>query len=147
MRNIGRRLSRKISRLIEKGALNSGDVVLRWRGVVDPPEDFDPHLQTSKSGTTYPELTATKKAFIHYVNIHTTGYTKFTEIQTGDVILDFPGDVEIDGLENLQFEIADASGGSKIYVQKNGGKELAESWDVRCNGLAITRTVLVTLKS
>lgn len=127
--------------------MNVGEVVLRWRGVEDAPVGADPHLQVSKVGTVYPEQTISKKAFIHYVNIHTTGYTKNTEVKTGDVILDFLGDVVIDGLANLQFELLDESGAKSIYVQKNGGDELAQSWDVRCNGLAITRTVLVTLKA
>lgn len=140
--NAARRLARKMSRMLAKGDMNSGDVILRWRGVVDQPAGYDALLKVSKVGTLHPEMTDTKKAFIHYVNIHTTGYTRFTEIKTGDVILDFMGDVEIDGLEGLQFEI-----GGKTYVQKNGGKDLAESWDVRCNGVPITRTVLVTLKS
>jgi signal peptidase I len=140
--SIGRRLQRKTSRLLAKGALNSGEVILRWREVSGLPVDYDPHIQVSRAGASFTERSATKRALIHYVNIHTTGYSKFTEIKTGDVILDFPGDVEIDGLEGLQFEI-----GGKIYVQKNGGNELAESWDVRCNGVPVTRTVLVTLKS
>ena len=146
-RNLGRRLRSKITRLIARDVLNSGDVIMRWRGVVDAPVDMNPNLQVSKTGVVHPELTETKKAFIHYVNIHTTGYTKNTEINTGDVILDFPGDVVIDGRANLQFEIEDETGGKSIYVQKTGGDELAKSWDVRCGGIPVTRTVLVTLKS
>ncbi len=146
-RNLGNRLRRKITRLIARDQLNAGDVVMRWRGVVAAPQNMNPNLQVSKTGTTYPELTETKKAFIHYVNIHTTGYTKNTEIKTGDVILDFPGDVVIDGRANLQFEIEAEDGSKSIYVQKNGGDELAKSWDVRCGGIAVTRTVLLTLKS
>lgn len=141
-RTATRRLALKMSRMLAKGDMNSGEVILRWRGVTGQPAGYDPLLKVSKVGVGNPEMSTTMRAFIHYVNIHTTGYTRFTEIQTGDVILDFMGDVEIDGLEGLQFEI-----GPKTYVQKNGGKDLAESWDVRCNGVPVTRTVLVTLKS
>jgi hypothetical protein len=140
--SLARRIQRKTQRLLKKGALNSGPVILRWRERSGSAPTFDPQLQVSKAGSTYTEKTETLKAFIHYVNIHTTGYTRHAEIKIGDVILDFLGDANLDGREGLEFEI-----GGNLYVQKNGGKDLAESWDVRCNGIAITRTVLVTLKS
>jgi len=139
-RNIGRKVDRLVRRTIAAGALNTGDITLRWRQRTVLPADFDRHLETSAAGSEVEERTEVVKGFIHYVNIHTTGYTRHAEVRTGDVILDFPGDVEIDGREGLRFEI-----GGKTYVQKNGGAALAESWDVRCNNLPVTRTVLATL--
>jgi hypothetical protein len=141
-RSIGRRIQRQVNRLIQSGALNTGEVVLRWRESSGAPLDADPLLESTRSNVIWTDRSATKRAFIHYVNIHTTAYSRNLEIKTGDVILDFPGDVAIDGLESLEFEV-----GGKLYVQKHGGRQLAESWDVRCNGLAVTRTVLLTLKS
>jgi hypothetical protein len=147
-RNIGRRIQRTMARMQKNRVANSGPVVLHWRTRSGSSANFDPHLQASKVGTTYAEASETKVAFIHYVSIHTTGYTRFTQIQTGDVILDFIGDVDIDGKEGLQFEIGRVGNTpGKLYVQKNAGDELAQSWDVHANNQAITRTVLVTLKS
>ncbi|RYD50148.1 MAG: hypothetical protein EOP85_00160 [Verrucomicrobiaceae bacterium] len=141
-RNIGRRFARKFNRLLMGGGLNSCEILLRWRVMTGLPVDHDPHLAVSVEGAVHEDKSEIARCFVHYVNIHTTGYTRHTEIQSGDVILDFPGDVSIDGREGLEFVI-----GGKIYVQKNGGKELAESWDVRCNGVPVTRTVLATLKT
>ena len=145
-RNIGRKIHRLHQKIHRAGALNSEKVLLRWTQLTIP-TGHNPHIETS------PQPTAAEQkqevfCFVHYVNIHTTGYTRFTEIKTGDVILDFIGDVAIDGKEGLEFEIGRVGNTpGKLYVQKNGGKELAESWDVHANNQAVTRTVLVTLKS
>lgn len=147
-RNIGRRITRTMARMLKNRVANSGPVVLRWRTRTGSSVHYDPNLQASKAGTAYAEASETKIAFIHTVSIHTTGYTRFTEIKTGDIILDFIGDVQIDGREGLEFEIGRVGNTpGKLYVQKNGGKDLAESWDVHANNQAVTRTVLVTLKS
>lgn len=147
-RNIGRRITRVMKRMHKNGIANSGPVVLRWRTRTGSSGSYDPHLQVSKAGTAYAEASETKIAFIHTVNIHTTGYTRFSQIQTGDIILDFIGDVTIDGREGLEFEIGRVGNTpGRLYVQKNAGDELAQSWDVHAGNQAVTRTVLVTLKS
>ena len=139
--SLGNRIARKTDRLRQKGGLNSGPVILRWRTRAGG-EDFDPVLDATNPAFTWQDQSETKKAFIHYVDIHTTGYTRNSEVKIGDVILDFSADVEIDGKESLEFEISGV-----LYVQKNGGEELARSWDVRCGDVLVNRTVLVTLKS
>jgi hypothetical protein len=142
LRNIGPRLRRIHQRIQRSGSLNSGPVTLRWRTAASVPPDYLPDVETSAAGSTYVDHEELSHALIHYVNIHTTGYSRFAQIEHGDIILDFLGDMAIDGKEALRFII-----GGKIYVQKDGGDELASSWDVRCNGIAVTRTVLVTLLS
>lgn len=141
MPHVPRRIGNKIARihrsLHRAGALNSEEIILRW-AELQVPEGYIPDLETSPQPTSV-EMSKSEMAFVHYVDIHTTGYTRFTQIRKGDIILDFPGDVQIDGKAQLRFEI-----GGSIYTQKDGGDELAKSWDVRCNGVAVTRTVLVT---
>lgn len=137
-KKIGRIIARDMRRLAAKSGLNFGPVVLRWRVQSAPAAGADPHLQGSGGTQTFTETTVTINALIHTVNIHTTGYTKFSEVKSGDLILDFVGDAPIDGKSNLRFEVGGIS-----YVQKGTGKELAESWDVRCAGLPVTRSVLV----
>lgn len=139
-RRIGNKIHRLHRKLHQQGAMNSEPVVLRWSELVYP-EGHNPHLETS------PQPAATERslpltAFVHYVQIATTGYSRYTQVRQGDVILDFPGDVALDNKPHLQFEI-----GGALYIQKDGGDELAKSWDVRCNGQTITRTVLVTPKA
>lgn len=139
-RNIGRKVHRLHKKIHGQRALNSEPVILRWTQLVTPP-GYNPHVETSPQPTAT-EMSSPVVAFVHYVNIHTTGYTRFAQVRQGDVILDFPGDVVLDDKPQLRFEI-----GGKIYIQKDGGDELAASWDVRCNGQAVTRTVLVSLMS
>lgn len=142
--HIPRRIGNKIHRIHQKihrvGALNSEPIVLRW-SELNTPEGYLPDVETSPQPVAT-ERTQTVPAFVHYVNIHTTGNIRYTQVRHGDVILDFLGDVILDDKPQLRFEV-----GGKIYVQKEGGDELAASWDVRCNGQAITRTILASLMS
>lgn len=142
IQNIGRKLRRKMARIAAKGGMNAGPVVLRWREGGSGAPAFDPELRASKSAVAWEEKSETKNAFIHYVSAGSTGYTRYAEVRLGDVILDFPELADIDGRADLQFEI-----GGEIYVQKKVGEDLARSWDVRCGGEPITRTVLVSPKS
>jgi hypothetical protein len=136
--SLANRISRKSNRMRSKVG---GDVILRWRARTGE-GTFDPILDGSNPDFAWAERNETLKAMIHYVDIHTTGYTRFSEVKTGDVILEFDAGVDIDSKEGLEFDI-----GGVLYVQKNAGKELAKSWDVRISGVPINRTVLVTLKS
>ena len=141
--HIGRKLARFHARLHRSGALNSEPVTLRWRTASAPPTGYLPDVESSAgSAVTFTDHSAVVTALVHYVNIHTTGYTRYAQIEHGDVILDFLGSVALDDKPALRFEV-----GGKIYVQKDGGDELASSWDVRCNGTPITRTVLASLLS
>ena len=139
--HIGRRLHRMQHRLLAGGMLNAEEITLAWTDVT-PATGWLPDIEGSAAAPTVTPRTAIARAFVHYVNIHQTGYTRHAQIERGDVILDFPGDVDLDGKSGLRFII-----GGRIYVQKDGGDELAASWDVRCGGTAITRTVLCTLLS
>ena len=136
--SLANRINRKTARIRAKVG---EQIILRWR-VRTGSGNYDPILDGSNPAFTWTDHSEEKRAFVHYVDIHTTGYTRHSEVKTGDIILDFPAEVQIDDKESLEFEI-----GGVLYVQKNGGKELAKSWDVRCGGVAINRTVLVTLKS
>lgn len=141
-RRIGRVMQRELKRLAGQKGLNFGPVELHWREpVAAPSAGFDPNLQGSGGPPAYLDKVSNPhpNALIHTVNIHTTGFVKHAEVKAGDLILDFVGDVAIDGKSHLRFVIGGIS-----YVQKGAGGELAESWDVRCGGIPITRTVLVT---
>jgi len=146
-RNIGRKIQRMHEKIHRMGALNSEPVALRWVDLVIPP-GYLPDVETSPQPVSTPRVQILT-AFVHYVGVSTTGYTRYTQVRQGDVILDFPGDVAIDGKSHLRFEIGgvvaagDMTGG-QVFTQKDGGDELAKSWDVRCNGQPVTRTVLVT---
>ncbi len=139
-RNIGRKISRIHQKIQRSGALNSEAVILHWRVSSLAPAGYLPDVESSAGGMTWQDQSESVTALVHYVNIHTTGYTRHAQVETGNIILDFLGNAAIDGKQDLRFEV-----GGKLYVQKDGGNELASSWDVRCNGVPVTRTVLASL--
>jgi hypothetical protein len=171
-RNIGRKIHRLHKKLHRMGALNSEPVTLRWVDLTIP-DGYLPDVETSPQPVSVPRAAVTT-AFVHHVGISTTGYTRYTQVRQGDIILDFPGDVPLDDKRHLRFEIGvhhpngippnvvrDTNGVpvrsddghfvlhsdetiGQVFIQKDGGDELAKSWDVRCNGFPVTRTVLVT---
>lgn len=137
-RRIGNQIRRLHQRIHRAGALNSAPVILHWVTTTTPP-GYLPDVETSGAGAVVAPHSLEITALVHYVNIQTTGYVRFASIKTGDVILDFLGDAPLDGKPGLRFEI-----GGIMHVQKDaGGDDLAASWDVRCNGVPITRTLVV----
>jgi len=139
-RNLGPRIQRVAKQLLASG-LNTESVTLRWRETVLP-QGYVADLETTHAGVTVTERSLAVTAFVHYVNIQTTGIVKHAEVGLGDVILDFPGSVDLDNKPELRFEI-----GGRIYVHKVASTSLQGSWDVRINGVPITKTVLITLLS
>lgn len=104
--------------------------------------DSAPAIETDSTplGT---DKTLTVNAFVHQVGQSSSGgdttiRQRYTEVQKGDIIIDFPGDVALDGKPGLIFSI-----GGLDYVQKAVGAAVAASWDLRCSGKPITRTVCV----
>jgi hypothetical protein len=138
----GRKLLRTLKKVQRRRALNTEPVILRWRTASGASPHANRNLPVSLAGTTHAEHSETLYPLVHFVSIQTKSYVKFTEITEGDVILDFIGHVAIDGRLDLDFEIAGVR-----YIQKKTGADLAKSWDVRCNGVAITRSILITPKS
>lgn len=123
--------------------MNACDVILHWRTHVDPPPGFDPQLQPiSNPGTIVEDgglaEPTTIRAFVHYVDIATSGFQRFQEVQGGDVILDILATTNLTGKPDLRFEIDGIH-----YAQKPLSRELAESWDVRMGDSAVFRTLLL----
>ncbi len=131
-------LKRRLAATIGAGGMNAGNVTIRWRtqtGVAG-----DPQLESSQDGEVWTDHSEVRPAFIHYVSAGTTTYQRHSEVQTGDVILDFPGAVNLGPLKDATFTVDDSG---TVYVRKDVGRELAASWDVRCGGVAICMTLLL----
>jgi hypothetical protein len=126
-------LLRTARSLLARNQMNSGTVTLRWR----VPAAAGTDLQIERDGAVT-ESSAAIRAFIHYVTPGATGFQRFQEVATGDVILDLPPEVDLSGKEDLRFEIAELS-----YVQKEIGRELAAAWDTRLGDQKVLRTVLL----
>ena len=132
-------LKKAQQRMLARNELNACDVLIRYVATA-PDTGYDPNLETSAPSAHAVEHSVIMKAFVHTVNINTSGYVKNQQVRHGDIILDFPGEADFFGMSKVRFEIGD-----QTYVQKDAGGELLESWDVRCGGVAITRSFLVTL--
>jgi hypothetical protein len=136
----GPAIRRQLARIVNTGGLNAAPVILRWRDAAAP--SGNPAIETNT-----PPVAAgreeTVMALVHHVGSNDTGgdttaRQRFSEIQRGDVLLDFVGDVALDNKPNLRFVID-----GREYVQKGVGATVAQSWDVRCDGAPIIRTVCV----
>ena len=108
-RNLGPKLSRVATRLIASG-LNTENVTLLWRVTTFPP-GYLPDLEASAAGATFVDYSEVRPAFVHFVNIPTTGFVRHAEVSVGDAILDFLGSVDLESKPDLRFQI-----GGKIYV-------------------------------
>ncbi len=123
------------SRIAENLEESGTDIVLTWREfsgatVVD-------EINGGKLGTSE-ERTETVKGFLHFPQIAGTQVRQFNEVQVGDCIVDFAGDVELDGKEGLRFTINGES-----YEIKPISDALRKSFDVVMQGVPLVRSVLL----
>jgi hypothetical protein len=115
---------------------NGTKVKLSW--TVTTGATVDPVTRALVGGTAT-MMCETRKAFVHSVQIGRNQVQQFNEIEIGDMILDFAGDVQIDGRPALTFTLPDGT----VLVNKPVGDRLARSWDVIVRGQKLFRPVLV----
>lgn len=123
-----------------KQAMNSPvgpgtSMVVSWSEFSGTPT-IDPVTQsTIGTGT---RVTTRLSGFVHFVQIGSTAVKVFNEIEVGDVIVDLPGDVDLNGKIDLRFEIM-----GEAYVPKLVSDDLAKNWDAVAGGVRLTRTLLL----
>jgi hypothetical protein len=121
--------------------LNSGFVLALWNapisGGMDALNHFDPNIESAYPATTL--QSGTFPAMIHFVQPSRSGVRIFSEIEVGDVILDFKQGYQLP--KTAMFDIA-----GNRYVQKDAGSVLSEYWDVVIGGERMWRTLLLTLQ-
>lgn len=132
-------MMRKIGRLATQGRLNVVDVTLKWhvKGAVAAGYNSEIEATWGAAGVVT-EQEQTIKAFFHTVSVGTTTYQKYEQVEKGDVILDFIGELDLAGRGELRFVVD-----GKTYVQKDGGAEMAKTSDAWVDGIQIFRSVLV----
>lgn len=126
-------MARHLGGILEKGHLNTADVVLRWNAAAPP---SDPNLEAQAIAPVPLELTV--KALVHYISVR-TALRGLMEYQVGDAIVTFDGDIDLVGKEGLTFGMPDG----RQYVQAGVGKDVAEFWDVIVGGTRLSVTVLL----
>jgi len=111
---------------------------LHWRVVTGRDPAAHPDDESAAADLTVADEELEFRAFFHTVQPRASGFQRFVEVQTGDVMLDYLVDLELDGKEDLRVEIA-----GKFYVQKTASKELLETWDVLGDGNGLLKTLLL----
>lgn len=140
------RMKRTFKRLVNTGGYNSNTVIMRWDKVTAV-AGHDPYIESSPENTRE-EQSENLKAMVHIGNYERTGYSRFEEIAAGDIIVDFPHDVDLAGSddpagvtrENVRFEFQ-----GKIYTQKGAGKDVRNSADVVMGNEEFCITLLLEL--
>lgn len=128
------RMKRDAARLLARGLLNAVQVTVSYEKPVDGSAAIDPALEGTVPATT--TVTRCHPAFVHFVEPTKSGYRQFTEIENGDVILDFLDDVCLPRT-GTKF-IVDG----ETYVQKEVGNQLSQFWDLMIEGRRHFRTVV-----
>lgn len=127
-----------VKKMAARGDMNAGPVIVKWRSQTGTPGN--PNRESSQADETWQDHEQEYQAFIHYVSAGASTYQRHSEVQVGDVILDFPGNIDLRDKRHPQFIIDDSG---TVYVRKDAGVELMQTWDVRCNGVPITMTLLL----
>lgn len=130
------RIRRDAQLLVARNLLNTAVVTVSYQQPVPGSDPIDPALESTTPATT--TVTAAHTAFVHFVEPVKSITRQFTEIETGDVIIDFLDDVSLPRA-GAKFVID-----GETYVQKEVGNQLAQYWDVIVQGQRHFRTVVAT---
>ena len=111
---------------------------LHWR-VVTKPVGWDANDETSQAGGDADAMVMEFRALFHQVDHRLSGFQRFMEVRTGDVILDYAADLALEGKQDARIEV-----GGRFYVQKNASAGLLESWDAQGGYGGSMRSLLLT---
>ncbi len=117
---------------------------LHWRTVVRP-EGYDKNDESSAEGTVITAHSQEFRTFFHQVDHRLSGFTRFIEVETGDVILDYLADLALEGKEDLRVEIGGVGEVlGKFYTQKTASTGLLEAWDVAMENGGLMKSLLLS---
>jgi hypothetical protein len=111
---------------------------LHWREVTRP-DGYNPNDETSAEGGVVVNREEGFRCFFHQIDARLSGYQRFAEIQTGDVMLDYLADLALTGKVDMRVEV-----GGKFYVQKTASKDLLEYWDTQSSAGGLGKTLLLS---
>lgn len=132
------KMQRDAKRILNRGALNTAEITVSWQKPVDGSQPRDPALEATAPTTETITLDPKPKAFVHFVEPSKSLSRQFTQIETGDVILDFLDDVVLPR-DGAVFIV-----NGDRYIQKDVGKQLTEFWDLMIEGQRHMRTVVAS---
>jgi hypothetical protein len=111
---------------------------LHWRTVTRP-VGWDVNDESSQHDGVVEPGEMEFRALFHQVDQRLSGFQRFMEVETGDVILDYLADLELDGKDDLRVEI-----NGRLFVQKNASAALKEAWDAYADHGGSMKTLLLT---
>ena len=129
---LARMMRRDLRGIVRRKELNTQTISGAWRA---DPEGFDPNLESTWSEGD--PQSGQWEALVHYVDPTKSTVRNFSEIQSGDVIVELIDDTELPAAV-VTFDI----GGVK-FAQKDVGAELAEYYDLVIGGQRIFRTLVL----
>lgn len=130
---------RQIRLLLASNAANVVSATLHWREVLNRPQSYDRNDESTAIGTSVENRSKIFRTFFHQIDHNLSGFQRFMEIRTGDVILDYLEDLDLDEKQDLRVEV-----GGSYYIQKSVGTALKEAWDVRLGFAGTLRTLLLS---
>lgn len=116
------------------------DAVLHWREETKP-EGWNDNDESSQVGTVVEDYDLEFRTLFHQVDHRLSGFQRFSEVQTGDVILDYLADLDLANPAKLDMRVEVAGA---FYVQKNASAALKEAWDAYADHGGSMRTLLLT---
>ena len=111
---------------------------LLWRTVVRP-EGYDKNDEDSAAGALVTKHKMTFNVLFHQVEHRLSGFQRFIEIETGDVIIDYLADLALEGKEDVRVLV-----NGHLYAQKTASSKLLETWDTVMAHGGLMRSVLLT---
>jgi hypothetical protein len=115
------------------------EIVMQWNEYGSP--DTDP--VTGARIATPTQNQCTIRAFVHFVSASSV-IRNFTEIETGDAILDLAPEVTLRNKDGLTFLLPTGESGClEPWTNKPMSEHLARYWDAMAGGRKLYQTVLV----
>ncbi len=124
--------------LATPGAANVVSAKLLWRTVTRP-AGYDRNDEDSAVGAVVVKGSLVFRAFFHQVEHRLSGFQRFIEVETGDVILDYLADLGLSGKEDVRVLV-----NGQLYAQKTASTALLETWDVVMENGGLLKSVLLT---
>ena len=124
--------------LATPGAANVVSATLLWRTVTRP-AGYDRNDEDSAVGTVVVKGSLAFNAFFHQVEHRLSGFQRFIEVETGDVILDYLEDLDLAGKEDVRVLV-----NGWLYAQKTASTALLETWDTVMENGGLMKSVLLT---
>ena len=130
----------QMEQLLAADGPNTVTAKFHWRTVTKPP-GYDPDDESSTATVSTADHELAFRALAHQVDHRLSGFQRFMEIQTGDLIVDYLADLDLENpaREDHRIEI-----NGRYFIQKSAGTPLKEAWDIHSGTGGYFKTLLLT---